>query len=261
MQTYLAGVAAYMEAGGPSASQRPVNQQSQRQAEVRAHSSRSTQAEQSVVVEFSSEALQAAKERSMADLMTEVEVQGPAERPEGEHEQASSSDAREIVTQETLSVEERAALADLERRDHTVRTRDMAYVAAAGGLAGSFSVQYETGPDGRRYAVDAKVALDTSTAPTPEQSLAKAKALRAAAMSASGDASAIARANTMEAQARSELASARAALERAYQASPEQQAEPALPSGSASDVEAALPEVELHVEGTELSAESAATEG
>jgi hypothetical protein len=77
-------------------------------------------------------------------------------------------------------------------------------------MSGGFTVRYETGPDGRRYAVSADVQLDTSEAATPEQSLAKARALRAALMSASGDAardaSTTARAAALEDRARAEIA-------------------------------------------------------
>ena len=185
----------------------------------------------------------------MADLMTDVASQALGERPDDPHTNLGGDpDATGSMAPE-LSVEERAILAELERQDHEVRTRDMAYLAAAGGLAGSFAVQYETGPDGRRYAVAADVNLDTSAAATPEQSLTKARALRAAAMSASGDASAATRANTMEAQARAELEAARDALERTLAGG----VEPSL-SGTDVEVEVALPKVELHVEGLETEA-------
>ncbi len=247
MLSYLVGVAAYMEAGGPTASQRPVNQQSQARSETRAHCSRSTQPEQSVIVEFSSEALQAAKERSMADMMTEVSVQATHERAEDEGDSPAREYGDLSAPVEELSIEDRAILADLERRDHEVRTKDMAYMAAAGGLAGSFAIQYETGPDGRRYAVAADVNLDTSAAATPEQTVTKARALRTAAMSASGDASAASRANTMEAQARAEMSAARTRLEQATELEENQDVELTLPSGVIGDAELALPEVDLHI--------------
>ena len=216
MLSYLAGVAAYMETGGPSASQRPATELSERQAATRAHSSRSSQPESSVVISFSSEALQAAKERSLADNMVQVELQAVhrdgEEEGQQDHQPTPEGGLRPM---QDLSSEEQQQLRDLERRDQQVRTRDMAFIAAAGGAAGSYSVEYETGPDGRRYAVGADIKLDTSEGATPEQTLAKARALRAATMSARGesstDASATAKAVRMEAEARAEIERERAA--------------------------------------------------
>lgn len=234
MLSYLAGVVAYMEAGGPAASQRPASEQSQRQAATRAHSSRSSQPEQSVVISFSSEALQAAKERSLADNMIEVELQATHGERDARQDQEPIDSGMHSV--ENLSTEEQQQLRELERRDQQVRTRDMAFIAAAGGAAGSYSLQYETGPDGRRYAVGADIKLDTSEGATPEQTLAKARALRAATMSAradsSNDASAAAKAVRMEAEARAQIERERAADSQAA-------------TEGAVRVDPALPEVDL----------------
>jgi hypothetical protein len=212
MLSYLAGVAAYMEAGGPAASQRPANQQSERQQAARAHSSASSKPAGSVVISFSSEALQAAKERSMADNMVEVGAQSTHER-ESRGEQADVRGAG--PQQPDLDADDLRALRELERRDNQVRTRDMAFIAAAGGAAGSYTIEYETGPDGRRYMVGAEVTLDTTEGATPEQTLAKARALRAATMSASRDsaqdAMAATKAMRMEAEARAEIERERSA--------------------------------------------------
>jgi hypothetical protein len=240
MLSYLAGVAAYMEAGGPASSQRPTNEVTERRGAARAHSSRSSQPEQSVVISFSSEALAAAKERSMADNMVEVGAQ--AAHGEGRPERELAQPKGGLRSETELSAEELQKLRELERKDQQVRTRDMAFLAAAGGAAGSVALEYETGPDGRRYAVGADIKLDTSAGATPEQTLAKARALRAATMSArsdsSADASAAAKAVRMEAEARAEIERARAAeRERAIeQAASEPARSHELPG---------LPEVEL----------------
>jgi hypothetical protein len=240
MFSYLAGVAAYMEAGGPASSQRPANQVSERREAARAHSSRSSEPERSVVISFSSEALQAAKERSMADNMVEVGAQATHGEERPEHDLAQPTGQLRAETE--LSHEELQKLRELERKDQQVRTRDMAFLAAAGGAAGSVSLEYETGPDGRRYAVGADIKLDTSAGATPEQTMAKARALRAATMSArsdsSTDASAAAKAVRMEAEARAEIERERAAeRERAVdQAASQVTTNPELPG---------LPEVEL----------------
>lgn len=212
MLSYLAGVAAYVEAGGPAASQRPVNQQTERQAAARAHSSASSKPDASVIISFSSEALQAAKERSMADNMVEVGTQSTHAE---QQDQARGSYESGLRTTREMSAEEQRELRDLERRDMEVRTRDMAFLAAAGGAAGSYSLHYETGPDGQRYVVGADISLDTSEGATPEQTLAKARALRAATLSAgrdsAQDAMTASKAMRMEAEARAEIERQRSA--------------------------------------------------
>jgi len=84
-------------------------------------------------------------------------------------------------------------------------------MAAAGGLArGGASYSYETGPDNRRYAVGGEVSIDTSPGKTPQETLQKAQAIRAAAQApakpSQQDLAVAASAGQMAAEARAELA-------------------------------------------------------
>ncbi len=102
----------------------------------------------------------------------------------------------------------------LQARDSEVRAHEMAHLAAAGGLArGGMSLIYQTGPDGRQYAVGGSVQIDTSKASTPEETIQKAQKIRAAALApsdpSSQDLQVAARASQMEAEARAELAEKR----------------------------------------------------
>jgi len=99
----------------------------------------------------------------------------------------------------------------LQARDAEVRAHEMAHLAAAGELAtGGMSLVYQTGPDGRQYAVGGSVKIDTSKANTPEETIQKAQRIRAAALAPSDpspqDLQVAARASQMEAEARAELA-------------------------------------------------------
>lgn len=99
----------------------------------------------------------------------------------------------------------------LEARDAEVKAHERAHLAAAGGLAsGGMSLTYQTGPDGRSYAVGGSVQIDTSKANTPEETIQKAQRIRAAALApsdpSSQDLQVAARASQMEAEARTELA-------------------------------------------------------
>lgn len=82
-----------------------------------------------------------------------------------------------------LSEEEQKEVTRLRLRDAEVRAHEQAHVAAAGGLAqGAIRYTFVSGPDGRRYAVDGEVSLDTSPGNSPEESIQKAQRIRAAAL-------------------------------------------------------------------------------
>jgi hypothetical protein len=61
-----------------------------------------------------------------------------------------------------LSEEEKAVVAKLKATDQQVRAHEQAHAAAGGGYAGSPSFSYQTGPDGKRYAVAGHVPIDVS---------------------------------------------------------------------------------------------------
>lgn len=83
----------------------------------------------------------------------------------------------------TLTPEEQLQLRELQQTDRKVRAHEMAHIAASGGLAsGGASFSYRTGPDGQRYAVGGEVSIDTSAGRTPEETLAKATRVKAAAL-------------------------------------------------------------------------------
>jgi len=81
-----------------------------------------------------------------------------------------------------LTDAEAARLTELRSADREVRAHELAHQAAGGGLARGMSLSYVTGPDGRRYAVAGEVSIDSSTAATPEATIAKMQQVRAAAL-------------------------------------------------------------------------------
>jgi len=104
-----------------------------------------------------------------------------------------------------LTEEERRVVAELKARDAEVRAHEQAHVAAAAGLAGAPSYSYQTGPDGKRYAIGGSVSIDTSPGRTADETIAKAKRIRAAALAPAGpsgtDRAVAARASQMEVRA------------------------------------------------------------
>ena len=83
---------------------------------------------------------------------------------------------------EGLTQEQRALLEQLRTRDREVRAHEAAHQAAGGGLAGGATFSYQTGPDGRSYAVGGEVPIDLSAGRTPEETIARARQIRAAAL-------------------------------------------------------------------------------
>lgn len=110
-----------------------------------------------------------------------------------------------------LSEADAAQLAKLQARDRAVRQHEMAHLAVSGGLATSgASFTYQKGPDGVDYAVGGEVSIDTSPGRTPEDTIARARQIQAAALAPadpSGQDRAVAsQAAQMEIAARAELA-------------------------------------------------------
>lgn len=97
-----------------------------------------------------------------------------------------------------LESDERAAVEDLRRRDAAVKARSTAHIQAAGGFAQTNpSYTFETGPDGRRYAVDADIHISANAGGNSPDGLRQAaQRIRIAALGAvsgaSGDDHAIA---------------------------------------------------------------------
>ncbi len=82
-----------------------------------------------------------------------------------------------------LSDAEQRTVDQLKARDRVVRAHEMAHMAAGAGLiTHGASFTYQTGPDGRRYAVGGEVGIDVSPGRNPAETLAKAERIRAAAL-------------------------------------------------------------------------------
>jgi len=110
-----------------------------------------------------------------------------------------------------LDTTEQRVLQALRQRDQEVRLHEQAHLAAAGPYArGGPSYTYQTGPDGRRYAVGGEVPIDLSPVPgDPQATLRKAHTLRRAALApahpSAADQAVAARAAALAVQARQEL--------------------------------------------------------
>jgi hypothetical protein len=135
-----------------------------------------------------------------------------AEVPKGETSEGGAPEGAAAAAGQgpnQLSPEEKDQVRKLQQRDAEVRAHEAAHAGAAGGLAGGASYSYQTGPDGRSYAVGGEVSIDVSAGSTPEETISKAQTVRAAAMAPADpsgqDMAVAAQASRMEAQARREI--------------------------------------------------------
>ncbi len=113
-------------------------------------------------------------------------------------------------------LEEMLEISALRARDVEVRRHEAAHMAAGNGyIIGGASFTYQSGPDGRHYAVGGEVGIDSSSIPgKPEETLRKMRVVKAAALAparpSAADLAVAAAAAQAEAAALAELAAARA---------------------------------------------------
>jgi hypothetical protein len=81
-----------------------------------------------------------------------------------------------------LTPEEQAQVRELQQRDREVRAHEAAHRAAAGGMVSGGSYTYQTGPDGKSYAVGGEVSISASYSGTPQEQLRTAETVRRAAL-------------------------------------------------------------------------------
>ena len=111
---------------------------------------------------------------------------------------------------EELTPEEKQQVAKLQATDTEVRAHEAAHQAAGGGLAGGASFSYTRGPDGKMYAVGGEVPISMQEGSTPEETIANARKVMAAAMAPANpspqDYSVASSARVMEMKAHQQLA-------------------------------------------------------
>jgi hypothetical protein len=108
-----------------------------------------------------------------------------------------------------LSADELQAVAQLQARDTEVRAHEAAHQAAGAGMTGSASYTYQQGPDGKMYAVGGEVPITIKEGSTPQEKIANARQVEAAAMApanpSSQDYAVASSARVMEMRAQQEL--------------------------------------------------------
>ncbi len=137
-----------------------------------------------------------------------------------------SADARRLLAAEEderngagldrdLTRDEQEQVRELAARDREVRQHEQAHLAAAGDLAsGGPSYTYQTGPDGKRYAVGGEVQIQLREGRDPEETLSNARRAKRAALAPAEpspqDRRVAAKADALALSAQQEIAEARA---------------------------------------------------
>lgn len=134
-----------------------------------------------------------------------LESTSPSVRPSSNVVSSGDKEQQEQLQQQELEISR-----DLAERDREVRAHEQAHASIGGQYASAPSYTYERGPDGRMYAVEGEVKIDTSPIPNdPEATLEKAEVIQRAALSvaepSSADRAVAADARAMAAEARTQI--------------------------------------------------------
>ena len=105
-------------------------------------------------------------------------------KAEKELEKKELSETQKSGSVNELSEDEERLVRDLATRDAEVRAHESAHQAAGGGMVGAASYTYQQGPDGKMYAIGGEVSVSMKVGGTPEETIANARQLAAAAMAA-----------------------------------------------------------------------------
>ncbi|OOX93637.1 hypothetical protein BOP99_00815 [Campylobacter coli] len=100
----------------------------------------------------------------------------PNKDPKQNNEQTQMINGVELTMQQVQQVRE------LQSIDRNVKAHEAAHQAAGGGLAGAASFSYTRGPDNQMYATAGEVPIRMQKGRTPEETIANARQVVAAAM-------------------------------------------------------------------------------
>ena len=97
-------------------------------------------------------------------------------------DQSAGREGAESEQEKRQQQSEDKKIEELKDRDTEVRLHEQAHAATGGQYAGAPTYEYETGPDGKRYAVGGEVSIDIAEAKTPEETVRKMQQVKAAAL-------------------------------------------------------------------------------
>jgi len=114
-------------------------------------------------------------------LVYEQAITRQDEENDSEGQQGSSRQQSEAEQKQQQA--EQQEISELKARDAEVRAHEQAHASIGGQYAGSPSYDFDTGPDGQKYAVGGEVPIDVSeVANDPQATIQKMQQVKAAAL-------------------------------------------------------------------------------
>ena len=151
-------------------------------------------------------------ERSSDGDQVEISAQGRKKAAETVEEKQRTEKPKKEEGEEPgeLTESEQDLVDRLKARDLEVRRHEQAHLTAAGDLAnGPPKYDFQTGPDGKRYAIGGSVSIDVSPESEPEETIQKADRIKRAALApaepSGKDRQVASKADAMKVQAQQEL--------------------------------------------------------
>jgi hypothetical protein len=193
-------------------------------------------------------------ERPQSSQSQQADGQNALAKDNADDHSAGKENAESRQQEQQQAQAEQKELEDLKQRDIEVRSHENAHASIGGQYSGAPQYEYETGPDGRRYAVGGEVSIDISTESTPEETIRKMQQVKAAALSPAEpspqDLRVATEATQKAVEARNEIINEKA--ESAEKAFKEFTAEPSEQVSSANNI-STVPELDDIIDGNEIS--------
>lgn len=109
-------------------------------------------------------------------------VQNTDEATNNPQNKENNGEQTQMVNGKELTMSEVREVRELEKIDAQVKAHEAAHQAAGGGLAGAASFSYQKGPDNKMYAVAGEVPIQIKEGSTPQETIAIARQIQAAAL-------------------------------------------------------------------------------
>ena len=137
--------------------------------------------EPDAVTEQSSDASHAVNAPGDAEASPQTRNEAGSDSPAGDKPRLGADE--EDVGPDGLTQAEEDLVDDLRARDAEVRRHEEAHARVGGQYAGQPSYSFQTGPDGKRYAIGGEVPIDVAPVPDdPEATIAKMSVVKRAAL-------------------------------------------------------------------------------
>ena len=116
---------------------------------------------------------------NIMDISFNSSVPGYSYTLQAKEDKSSEVESSEKSSQvEELSKSEKALVTELQSRDAEVKAHEAAHQGGGGGAA---TYTFQQGPDGKMYAIGGEVSISLKTGSTPEETIANAMQVIAAA--------------------------------------------------------------------------------